>query len=89
MGEPAGCRAGPSRVAQLPGDEALTYERSYLCRLAYVHQNAVHHGLVPVASQYRWCSAAWFERTATNAQVSTLYGLKLDRVHIPDDFDVA
>ena len=67
----------------------LTYERSYLCRLAYVHQNAVHHGLVPVANQYRWCSAAWFERTATNAQVNTLYGLKLDRVHVPDDFDCA
>ncbi len=66
----------------------LTYERSYLCRLAYVHQNAVHHRLVPVASQYRWCSAAWFERTATNAQVNTIYGLKLDRIHVPDDFDV-
>jgi len=66
----------------------LTYERSYLTRLAYVHGNAVHHGLVPVANQYRWCSAAWFERTATPAQVKTLYALKTDRLSIRDDFDV-
>ncbi len=35
----------------------LTFERSYLARLNYVHQNAVKHGLVPIANQYRWCSA--------------------------------
>ena len=38
----------------------LTYERSYLARLNYVHQNPVKHGLVRVANQYQWCSAAWF-----------------------------
>lgn len=43
-------------------DTKLTYERSYLARLNYVHQNAVRHGLVHVANQYSWCSAAWFER---------------------------
>src|SRR5437773_54542 len=42
----------------------LTYQKSYLARLNYVHQNAVRHKLVPVANQYPWCSAAWFERTA-------------------------
>ena len=57
----------------------LTFEKSYLARLNDVHQNAVHHGLVPVANQYTWCSAAWFERTATRAQVSTIYGFKIDR----------
>src|SRR6266566_2045290 len=35
-------------------DTKLTYEHSYLARLNYVHQNAVKHGLVKVASQYRW-----------------------------------
>ena len=30
----------------------LTYEKSYLARLNYTHQNAVKHGLVSVASQY-------------------------------------
>jgi putative transposase len=67
-------------------DSRLTYERSYLARLACVHGNAVRHGLVPVANQYRWCSAAWFERTATQAQVKTIYSLKTDRIQIADDY---
>ena len=57
-------------------DTKLTYERSYLARLSYVHQNAVRHGLVNVASQYPWCSAAWFERAATPAMIKTIYGFK-------------
>jgi putative transposase len=68
-------------------DTRLTYERSYLARLNYVHQNPVKHGLVPVASQYRWCSAGWFERTATRAQVQVVYRFKTDRVNAPDDYD--
>jgi putative transposase len=68
-------------------DKQLTYEASYLARLNYVHQNPVKHGLVPVANQYRWCSAGWFERTAAPAQVKTIYGLKTDRVHIEDDYE--
>jgi putative transposase len=39
-------------------DKRLTYHYSYLARLNYVHRNAVKHGLVPLASQYAWCSAA-------------------------------
>jgi putative transposase len=66
----------------------LTYEKAYLARLHYTHANAVHHGLVPVANQYPWCSAAWFERTATSAQVQTIYGMKIDSVQVADDFDV-
>ena len=67
-------------------DTKLTYERSYLARLNYVHQNPVRHGLVPVASQYQWCSAAWFERTASPAMVRTIYGFKIDTVNVKDDF---
>jgi putative transposase len=67
-------------------DTRLTYQHSYLARLHYVHQNAVKHGLVPVANQYPWCSAAWFERTASSAQVKTLYGIKIDRVTVYDDY---
>ncbi len=70
-------------------DTALTYEKSYLARLNYVHQNAVRHGLAPVANQYRWCSAAWFERTGTVAQVNTIYSFKIDKVKVLDDFDVS
>jgi len=54
--------------------------------LNYVHQNAVKHKLVPVANQYPWCSAAWFEREASPAQVNTIYGFKIDRVKVEDDF---
>jgi putative transposase len=68
-------------------DTQLTYEKSYLARLNYVHQNAVRHGLVAVANQYRFCSAAWFERTATPAQVKTIYGFKIDKLRIQDDFE--
>jgi REP-associated tyrosine transposase len=66
----------------------LTYEKSYLARLNYVHQNAVKHGLVPQANQYPWCSAAWFERIARPAQVKTVYGFKIDRLRVYDDYDV-
>jgi putative transposase len=64
----------------------LTYEKSYLARLNYVHQNPVKHGRVLVANQYRWCSAAWFERVATPAQVQTIYSFKIDQVKVDDDF---
>ena len=67
-------------------DTKLTYERSYLARLNYVHQNPVKHGLVNVANQYRWCSAAWFERTAAPAMVKTIYGFKIDKLNIADDY---
>lgn len=67
-------------------DTALTYQRSYLVRLNYVHQNAVKHGLVPVANQYPWSSARWLEREASSAMVKSIYGFKTDRVTVPDDF---
>jgi putative transposase len=67
-------------------DTRLTIQYSYLARLNYVHQNAVKHKLVAVANQYPWCSAAWFERVASPAQVKTIYGFKMDRVKVEDDF---
>ena len=51
-----------------------------------MHQNAVKHGLVRVANQYPWCSAAWFERVASPAQVKTIYSFKTDQVKVEDDF---
>ena len=68
-------------------DTRLTFERSYLARLNYVHQNAVRHGLVARATDYPWCSAAWFEGCATAAQVRTVYSFKTDRIHLDDDFE--
>lgn len=67
-------------------DTKLTIQHGYLARLNYVHQNAVKHRLVSVANQYPWCSAAWFEREASPAQVKTIYGFKIDRVKVEDDF---
>lgn len=75
-------------MAQFLGN-SLTYEKSYLARLNYVHQNPVKHGLVPVANRYPWCSAGWFERTAQPAQVNTIYGFKFDTLKIFDDYDSA
>jgi putative transposase len=65
----------------------LTYQKSYLARLNYVHQNPVKYGLVLVANQYPWCSARWFERNASTAMVKAIYRFSLDRVQVQDDFD--
>jgi putative transposase len=67
----------------------LTYPKSYLARLNYVHQNAVKHGLVLVANQYPWCSAGWFERTASVAMVKSIYGFNVERVQVQDGFEPA
>jgi len=67
-------------------DTKLTYERSYLARLHYVHQNPVKHGLAYTANQYPWCSAAWFERVAKPSTVRTIYGFKIDKLNVQDDF---
>jgi len=67
-------------------DTRITYQHAYMARLNYVHQNAVKHGLVAVANQYPWCSAAWFERVASAAQVKSIYQFKIDQVSVPDDF---
>ncbi len=67
----------------------LTYQKSYLARLNYTHQNAVKHKLVLVANQYPWCSAAWFERTASVAMVKSIYRFKTERLDVADEFDPA
>ncbi len=67
-------------------ETGLTYEKSYLARLKYVANNPVHHGIVLVATQYPWCSAAWFERTADTAFFKTVDSFKVDRVNVDDDF---
>jgi putative transposase len=67
-------------------DTRLTFQKSYLARLNYVHQNPVRHGLVLVANQYPWCSARWFERTASAAMVRSLYRFKTNSVQVPDEF---
>jgi putative transposase len=67
-------------------DTRLTYQKSYLARLNYVHQNAVKHGLAPVANHYRWCSARWFEGVASPAMVRSIYRFKTDALSVRDNF---
>jgi putative transposase len=67
----------------------LTFQNSYLARLSYVHQNPVRHGLVAVAREYPWCSAAWFERVASPAIVKTIYRFKTDSLDVLDEYEPA
>ena len=67
-------------------DSHITFERSYLARLNYVHHNPVHHGIVDNAENYQWCSAAWFGRNAPAGFVKTVNSFKTDQLKIPDDF---
>ena len=67
-------------------DTQLTYERSYLARLKYVNENAVHHKIVLRSTNYRWCSAAWFEDCAERSFVRLVQGLKIDKLNVPDDY---
>jgi putative transposase len=67
-------------------DLQLTIPASWLARLRYTHENAVHHGLVLDAANYRWCSASWFADRAPRAFVETVRRVKIDRVNVYDAF---
>jgi putative transposase len=67
-------------------DSRITFERSYLARLHYVHYNPALHGVVPVAENYKWCSASWFARNASPAFLATIKNFKIDTLDLPDDF---
>ena len=67
-------------------DKCLTYEKSYFARLNYVNNNAVHHGLVPKASLYPFCSASWVERNCRPAFQKQVASFKYDQLNEPDVF---
>jgi len=67
-------------------DTCLTYEKSYYARLNYVMNNPVHHGLVSVASTYKFCSAGWFETEADLGFVNKVKSFKYDQVKVQDEF---
>jgi hypothetical protein len=61
--------------------------------LALVYSVALRHTSnahaaeeIPVACQYPWCSAAWFERTASTGMVKSIYRFKTDKVSVADEF---
>ncbi|MBV6457971.1 MAG: hypothetical protein HONBIEJF_01092 [Fimbriimonadaceae bacterium] len=67
-------------------DTRIIFERSYLARLAYVHNNAVRHGLVEDAQLYPWCSAQWFALRSARPFYESVMSFKTDRVSVYDDF---
>ncbi len=70
-------------------DTQLTYQKSYLARLKYVHYNPVKHQLVDDPIAYRWCSASWFEQQASLAFQKTVRSFKTDKVNVIDSYEVA
>ncbi len=67
-------------------DKCLTYPGSYYARLNYVINNPVHHGLVSVASNYPYCSAALVETEWPSAVRRKVQSFRYDRIHEQDDF---
>jgi putative transposase len=67
-------------------DTCLTYDRSYLARLNYVHNNPVKHNLVTNAEEYRWCSMAWFVNNAELGFQRKVLSFKTDQVRVDDDY---
>ncbi len=70
-------------------ESRITYQRSYLARLNYVHSNAVKHGLVRRAEQYEWCSVGWFQRNARRSFYETVMRMSSDGINVRDDFIVS
>jgi len=80
--------AAGRRVFYQYWDSHTKQQRTFFARLHYVHANAVHHGIVKQPENYRWCSAAWFERNASPAFRKTVYGYPIDLLKVKDDFIV-
>ena len=69
-----------TRLWQNYRETHLTFHKSYLARLHYVHQNAVHHGLVKVGSDWPWCSASKFKAAVTPAWLKTVCSFAYDEI---------
>ena len=73
-------KAGRTRLWQNFRETHLTLQHGYLARLHYVHQNAVHHGLVRQGSDWKWCSAKSFKNEVSNAWVKTITSFAYDEI---------
>ena len=67
-------------------DTCLSFEKSYLARLHYVHLNPVKHGIVKRAEDYPWCSMSWFLNNSKPSFRRTVLSFKTDKLTIRDDF---
>jgi putative transposase len=77
-------QAARTRLWQNFRETHLTHQRSYLARLHYVHQNAVHHKLVTRGSDWKWCSAAEFKQAVTPAWLKTICSFQYDEIASKD-----
>ncbi len=75
---------GRTRLWQNFRETHLTHQKSYLARLHYVHQNAVHHQLVAVGSDWKWCGAGKFKKAVVPAWVETISSFKYDEIAASD-----
>lgn len=69
-------------------DTHLSYERSYLARLGYVHLNAVKHGLVQRPQDYWWCSAGWLRSGNSEGSSFAKMESSVSGIGAEDDYDV-
>lgn len=67
-------------------DTCITYEKSYLARLRYVHENPIKHGLVDNAIDYPFCSYKWFREQGDNDFKEQVVNQPIDKVNLFDDF---
>jgi putative transposase len=67
-------------------DTCLTYEKSYLARLHYVHTNPVKHYIAENATDYPYCSYKWFIEQGDENLKQLVFDQPIDRVKIIDDF---
>ncbi|HOX36341.1 MAG TPA: transposase [Candidatus Brocadiia bacterium] len=67
-------------------DTCITFEKSYLARLNYVHNNPVKHKLVAAAEKYHFCSASWFQETAEPTFRAKVESFGHDRVKVEDEY---
>ncbi|MEM1084322.1 MAG: hypothetical protein AAGI48_09375 [Verrucomicrobiota bacterium] len=71
---------GRTRLWQNFRETNLTLQRGYLARLNYVHRNAVHHGIVRGAADYKWCSARAFKAEVSPAWLRTVSSFQYDEI---------
>jgi putative transposase len=74
------------RVWQNYWDTCLTYEKSYLARLHYVHMNPVKHGLTDNPMNYPYCSYKWFIEQGDDDLKGMVFNQPIDKVNVEDDF---
>ncbi len=67
-------------------DSCLTYEKSYLARLHYIHMNPVKHGLIDDAFNYPFCSYRWFTEQGDSDLKEQVFKQPTDHLHVVDDF---